>query len=220
MIRFLALFVGLLLPQALLAQYKSFEAGTYVLADNRQLLHSAKLKLRNENTLLVKDGKSEKQPLNPEDILWFQVGKHRFVPVGGFQVDDGFSGSDVQRGFAEFLDSGQVKLYEYRFFAANASPVLGSNKGFVGGGGASWKTVYLLQPAGQSDFTVVSANNWGGVSREFRETIAPLVTGRPDLQKLLADDTIFMENLVPFVRSLNRGLPTAAPAPLPTAGSN
>lgn len=210
----------LLLPQALLAQFGSFEAGTYVLADTPRLLHSAKLKLRNENTLLVKDGKSEKQPLKPEEVLWFQVGKHRFVPVGGFRVADGFGGNDVQRGFAEFLDSGQVKLYAYRFFAANAAPVLGSNRGFAGGGGASWKTVYLLQPAGRPDFAVVSANSWGGVSREFGEMLAPLVVSRPDLQKLLADGTIFMENLVPFVRSLNRGLPTAAPAPPPATGSN
>ncbi|SDY33175.1 hypothetical protein [Hymenobacter psychrophilus] len=209
MIRFLVLFVALLLPQALFAQFGSYESGTYVLVDNRQVRYSAKLKLRDENTLLIKEGNSKKEKIDLEEVLWFQVANRKFVPIGGFHVKKGLGGTDVQRGFAEVLDSGQVKLYEYSYYVSNP-PRTGSG-GMVYGGGASWTSVHLLQRPGEQEFTVVTANRLSGAGKNFREILTPFITARPDLQKLLADRKISIENLAPFVRALNSGEPYKAP---------
>ncbi len=208
--RFLLLSVVLLLPQALFAQFGGFEPGYYVLVDNRQLRHPAEIKLRDENTLLIRGENTKKEKLDLQDVLFFQVANRRFVPVGGFFISKGLGGTEVARGFAQLLDSGQVNLYEYQYFLTN--PPVG-NTMIVGT--SYWQTLYLLQRPNDEEPTPVEANRLSGAGKYFRQTLAPFISTRPDLQKLLADRKITLDNLVPFIRALNSGQPFAGPLPQP-----
>ncbi|OWP61997.1 hypothetical protein CDA63_16335 [Hymenobacter amundsenii] len=208
--RLLLLFPLLLLSQLGFAQFSSFEAGYYVLVDNHSTRYPAEIKLRDENTLLVRGENTKKEKLDLQDVLFFQVANRRFVPVGGFFISKGLGGTEVARGFAQLLDSGQVKLYEYKYYLTN--PPVGNTMSV---GSSYWQTLYLLQRPNDEEPTPVEANRLSGAGKYFRQTLAPFISSRPDLQKLLADRKITLDNLVPFIRALNSGQPFTGSLPQP-----
>lgn len=203
--RFLLLVALFMLPQVLLAQFREFADGFYVLTASPTVRHQAQLKLRNEKTLLTKENQQKKQEVDLSEVQYFQIGSKKFKPVGGFHIKKGLGGTDVQRGFAQMLDSGQVILYEYSYYIASGPMMSGS--GAMYGGGNSLNSVFLLQKPGENTVTLISANAISGAGKEFRQALAPFLTTRPDLLKHLDERRLTIWHLPLTVHALNNGLP-------------
>lgn len=191
--RFLLLTLAFLLSHNSWAQLfgPSFEPGSYVLADSHTVRHEGLLRLPGGPRLTVKstDGKTIK--LKPEQVLSFRIGNLTYKTVRNFHVKSGLGGTDVEYGFVEQLDSGQVLLMRYDYIVGT-----GMN------GGTSSVSAYLVSRP--SDSFPVSMQ---GTKQRFIELIKPFLADRPDLMKLLEDKSFTYNDLPLIVRSINSGKP-------------
>ena len=138
------LLVGLLVPQTLLAQFNSFESGSYVLYTSPAVLHQSSLKLRGNDQLIAKDEKGKKLNLTPQQVRSFRIGSQKYTTAGDFEVNPGsIFGNVVERVFVEQLDSGKVLLLRYEYSTGGGAPMMGANGAMMGGGGSSIRTLYL-----------------------------------------------------------------------------
>ncbi|MBT9393776.1 hypothetical protein KLP40_11435 [Hymenobacter sp. NST-14] len=196
--RYLLLFASLLIPRLLFAQ---FDAGYYVLTQEPTVRHSVRIKMQNENTLVIKDGNKKKQELDLAQVAFYRIGEKTYRPIGGFSIKKGRE--NITRGFAEVLDSGQVMLYAYSYRIASG-PMMSGN-GTMYGGGSSWQTIYLVENAGQQNLTTISASALTGTSKEFREALRPFLAPRADLVKHLDEKRLLIYHLQSAVQALNHG---------------
>jgi hypothetical protein len=210
--RLFFLLTGLLLPQVLLAQFNSFEPGSYVLTNRPNIRHECKLKLRSNEQLVVKDANGKNQKLTAYEVLSFRLGERKYTTAGGFQVSAGIGSDIVSRAFVEQLDSGQVVLLSYEYSTAGA-PVMGAGGTMMYGMGGSTRTLYLLR-RGYS-LSPIPANSLSGGGKKFREALLPYMNARPDLAKLIDEKLVTADDLPAIIHALNTGQPFA---PTPYTG--
>lgn len=203
--RFFLLFAGLLLPQVLLAQFNSFESGSYVLTNRPNIRHQCKLKLRSNDQLVVKDANGKNQKLTAYEVLSFRLGERRYIAAGGFQVGAGIGSDIVGRAFVEQLDSGQVVLLRY-IYSTGGAPMAGVGGAMMYSGGST-RTLYLLR-RGYS-LSPIPANSLSGGGKRFREALLPYLSARPDLVKLVDEKLVTDDDLPAIVHALNTGQPYA-----------
>ncbi|WP_151089191.1 hypothetical protein [Hymenobacter baengnokdamensis] len=206
--RLFYLIICLLLPQFAFAQifgFIPFESGSYVAASSPTTRVEAGLKLRNGELLIAKDGKGKKSEFSPQQIISFRVGDRKYTTATGFETRNGlFSASTTRVKFVELLDSGQVILMRYTYYASNGS-------GPYGGGGTQVEE-YLLRRSIQSAITPIEAN-WLGGGKHFMETLLPYLSARPDLIKALVAKEIVVDDLAPLIHALNTNQPFVRPKP-------
>ena len=179
-----------------------YEAGSYVVAGAPFVNVPGNLKTKSNHLLLVKTPEGKKLQFFPEQIISFRVGTRKFVVVDEFKI-----GSETApRGFAEIIDSGQVFLMRY-LFTSDAPPVVTSSK--FGATGNSPKPYYLLcKPNGYQSPTVLIDDSFYGIRRIFNKTLLPFVPSqRPDLIKMVTENTISPGNIRAFIHALNTGQP-------------
>lgn len=196
----------LLLPQAIYAQFKKFEPGTYILDADRKTRHDAELKLKSSTQLVVRAGGKQNLTLRPKDIYSFRIGLRRYRTASGFEVKMGLGREYVDEGFVELLDSGQVLLMRYDYEIG--SPGHMGAGGMMSGGFSYAESVYLLRGANSYSAPVVIKGNGNAKEQELlKSTLAYYVAQRPDLAQLLQDGRIFIGNLQSFVHAINTGQP-------------
>ena len=180
----------------------SYETGSYIVAGAPFVHVPGKLKTKSNHLLLVKTPQGKKLQFFPEQIISFRVGTRKFVVVDEFKI-----GSETApRGFAEIIDSGQVFLMRY-LFTSDAPPVVTSSK--FGATGSSPKPYYLLcKPNGYQSPTVLIDDSFYGIRRIFNRTLLPFVPSqRPDLIKIVKQNTVTPRNIKAFIHALNTGQP-------------
>jgi hypothetical protein len=212
--RCLFLLLGLLLPQLLRAQFNAFESGSYVLTGSPTVRQPARLKLQSGSKLLAKtaDGKTIK--FKPEQIYSFQISSRKYVTASNFHVKGGLGGADIDKGFAEQLDSGQVVLLNYTYSIGAGAPMMGAGGGMSYGGSSEFNA-YLLSRPGDSQVTAVQGSFYTGGGKQFREAVRPYLSSRPDLLKLLDDKRISSDDLPAVIHALNNNLPFSPAAAAP-----
>lgn len=194
----------LLLPQAIYAQFKKFEPGTYILDADRKARHDAELKLKSSTQLAAREGSGRNTTLTPPDIYSFRIGQRRYRTARGFEVKVGLGREYVGEVFVELLDSGQVMLMRYVHEVNSPGHMQAS--GAMTGGYSSSQTVLLLR--GASSYSAPAVISGSGNAKEqelLKSTLAYYVTQRPDLAQLLQEGRIFAGNLQPFVHAINTG---------------
>ncbi|MDQ2795096.1 MAG: hypothetical protein M3Y12_13975 [Bacteroidota bacterium] len=207
--------VGLLLPTLGRAQlFSRFEPGSYVLNDSRNVRQPGQLKLQGSAKLLLKQADGKTVRLQPEQVHSFRISTRQYVSVGNFHVRGGLGGADIERGFAEQLDSGQVVLLRYTYSVGAGAPMMGAGGGMSYGGSSEF-SAYLLSWPGEPAVTPVQGSLYTGGGKQFREAVRPFLFSRPDLEKLLDDKLIGDDNLPAVIHALNRSLPYVLPAPVP-----
>ena len=204
--RLFFLFLGLLSPRLLLAQFNSFAPGSYVLASSPTVRHETTLKLRDNGQLVAKGPDGKTLRLSPEDVSSFRLGPQKFIAAGGFATGTGLGGDFVSRAFVEQLDSGRVMLLRYQY-PVGGPPMMGGPDGRMTGGPSRPPALYLLRNG--YSITPIPANGRTGTAggRKFREALLPYLRARPDLVGLLNDKHILEEDLPAVVRALNTGRP-------------
>ncbi|TYZ07440.1 hypothetical protein FY528_15370 [Hymenobacter lutimineralis] len=203
--RLLLLVAFLLFPALLFAQFNSFKLGSYILADNQQVRHDAKLKLQDAKLLIAKDEKGSTIKITPREISSFRIGIKRYRKANGFEESKAFTEDAADEVFVELLDSGQVMLMRYEY-TTKSGPSASPNGAIASGGNFVHET-YLLK---WSNGTVVSAVPAGGITgsnKMFREMILLYLSSRPDLIKLVEDKQIILSDLKRLIHALNTGTP-------------
>lgn len=213
--RLFLLIIITMLPEAGRAQLfggNRFEAGSYVLNDSRTVRQQGQLRLQNGTKLMVKAAGGKTIKLTPEQVSSFRINTRKYVTVGNFHVRGGIN-ADIDKGFAEQLDSGRVVLLNYTFPGGSA-PVMGAD-GMRYGGESYERNAYLLNWPGESEVTAVQGSFYTGGGKQFREAVRPFLFSRPDLEKLLDDKLITSYDLPKVIHALNNNLPYRAPAVAP-----
>ncbi|MCR5889154.1 hypothetical protein LRS06_15560 [Hymenobacter sp. J193] len=206
--RLIYLIAFLLLPQYLLAQFKSFEPGSYTPANSRAVRLQGQLKLRNGELLIVKGADGKKLQLTPYDVSSFQIGEKHYTTASGFEVGSGLMSDFVGKAFVQIIDSGQVMLLRYEYTTANG-PHVGAG-GVMTGGGTNTQELYLLRWTNDYKVYPISANWLSGGGQKFRQAILPHLSKRPDLAKLVEEKKITLSELPNLVRAINTGQPYSA----------
>ena len=207
------LLAALLLPQAVKAQFNSFQAGSYVLARSPKVSHQSKLKLQGAYLLLVKAESGQKTPFLPAEILSFRIGQKKYVAVGGFAAKLGPGGDNlVSRGFAEELDSGRVVLMRFEYVVD--SPMMMTSGGMMSGGSSFPRVLYLLRRSSEEKVESLPASWLTGGGKKFEEALLPYLSSRPDLTQLVTDKSITTDNLAAVIRALNTNQPFMASRPI------
>lgn len=191
----LLLFVALLVPLSLLAQFNSFEPGAYLLASAPTVVQKGELKLRGSDELVVKDPTGQKFKFTPKEVVAFRIGDDKYVAVGRFSVGAGLNSFEVEQAFAKPIESGGVELLYYEFAGHNYSG-----------------SAYLLRTP-HSGIAAVMRGGLGAGNR-FREAVRPYLASRPDFVKYLDEKRINIDNLAEAIHALNHNLPFAPPAAL------
>ncbi|UYZ59466.1 hypothetical protein [Hymenobacter latericus] len=194
--------LALLLPQLLWAQSTSFKSGSYILNQEQTVRHNGELKLRDGNTLVVKNAQGKTLKLTPDEVQSFSIGRRKYIVAKGFLVNMG--SSYVDKAFVEQVDSGMVVLLNYTYTVGSAGHMTAG--GGMVGGGASSKPEYLIRWAKDSTLTALTTSSWNG-GAYFREMLRPFLVSRPDLVRLVDEKIATPETLIPVIRSLNRNLP-------------
>lgn len=169
--------------------------GTYVLVNNRQKHYSGALKVFQE-VLIAKDEQGKISKWRPEEVYYVRGGSQRFVTATGFTIKSGFGQQTINnRVFVELLDSGKVSLMSFQYAPGNGSVL----------------KAYLLQDATEEEATTIPYSIYTDSGKRFREAVAPYVSARPDLIKLLTEGIISVNNLAAFIHALNTGQPFISP---------
>ncbi|WBA43722.1 hypothetical protein [Hymenobacter canadensis] len=206
--RLFLLIISLLIPQALMAQFNSFEAGSYRLAADKTVHHEARIKLRGSSTLIVKDAKGGTSKYTPANVLSFQLGARKFISVRDFDVEMGLASQTIDEAFVQLLDSGALVLMRYEFTVGG--PMMVGAGGSMSGGGSSTYEVYLLRWNNELSIAHIPANRLTGGGPKFRDALVPYLRQRPDLSKLVENKQVTIDNLPAIVRAFNSGQPYAA----------
>ncbi|KUG08291.1 hypothetical protein [Solirubrum puertoriconensis] len=194
-----------------MAQSSTFKPGSYILNKEQTVRHNGELKLRDGNTLAVKNAQGKTLKLTPDDVHAFSIGRRKYTVAKGFLVNLG--SSYVDKAFVEQVDSGIVVLLNYTY--AVSSPGHMTAGGGMVGGGTSSKPEYLIRWAKDSTLTALTTGGWNG-GPYFREMLRPFLVSRPDLVKLVDEKIATPETLIPVILSLNRNLP----CPLSSIGTS
>lgn len=203
--RFIFIVIGWLLPQVLLAQFNSFEPGSYVLNTKPTIRHQGTLKLRSSDLLVVKDATGNKLKLSPRDVVSFRLGQQQYVTAVNFEVNQGLIPLYVEQAFVEQLDSGQVVLLRYEYSTGGGgAPMMGAGGAMTfGGAGGGTRTIYLLRRG--SSISPVPSNSLSGAGPKFRAALLLLLGTRPDLVKLVEEKRVSVDDVPALVRALNTG---------------
>ncbi|MFD1470495.1 hypothetical protein ACFQ48_19875 [Hymenobacter caeli] len=211
--RLLFVFIGLLLPQVLWAQFfNSFEPGSYRLVNSPGVRHQGQLKLRGNDQLVVEDADGKKTRFAPQEVASFQMGGHKYVTAGNFTLGSGPFIKTVDLAFVERLDSGYVSLLRYTYPTGGA-PMVGAGGAMVGGGGSTG-VLYLLKWVQEADVSPIPSSGLLGGGKKFREALQRHLANRPDLTELLEAKRFTTDDLPGIVHALNTGT-DYVPAPLP-----
>lgn len=205
----------LLLPQISRAQLfggNSFAAGSYVLADARNVRQPAQLKLQSGSKLVVKTADGQTLKFKPTQVQSFRIGSQKYIVARNFHVIGGLGGADVDDAFVEQLDSGQVVLARYDYSVGSGMSMSGG--GMMTGGGSSELSALLLRGRYSSSFTAAQGGVYSSGGKRFREAVRPFLAARPDLVKLLDEKRITSDNLREAIHALNNNLPFAPPSAL------
>ena len=189
----------------------SFGSGSYVLNDSRSVRQQGQLKLQNSSKLLVKTADGKINKLKPAQVYSFRICSRKYITASNFHVKGGLGGADIDHGFAEQLDSGQVVLLNYTYSVGGGAP-MGAGGG-MGYGGSSEFNAYLLSRPGDSHVTAVQGSFYTGGGKQFREAVRPYLATRPDLIALLDEKRIGSDDLPAVIHALNNNSAFAAPAP-------
>ncbi|GAB3589037.1 hypothetical protein [Hymenobacter daeguensis] len=203
--------ITMLLPGLCWAQLfggNKFESGSYVLSDSRNVRQQGQLKLQSGSKLLVKTADGKTLKFNPEQVVTFRTNSHKYVVARNFHVKGGLGGADVDAGFAEQLDSGQVVLLNYKY-SVGAPMSMGAGGG-MSYGGASEYNAYLLSRPGDAEATAVQGSFYTGGGKQFRESVRPYLASRPDLVTLLDEKRITSDDLPAVIHALNSNTPFSA----------
>lgn len=211
--RLLFILIGLLLPQALWAQFfNSFEPGFYQLVNSPGVRHQGLLKLRGNDQLVVKDDHDDKTKLTPQEVASFQMGGHKYVTAGNFALGSGPFSKTVDLAFVERLDSGYVSLLRYTYTTGGGAPMVGAGGAMMGGGGSTG-VLYLLKWVQETEFSPIPSSGLLGGGKKFREALQRHLANRPDLTKSLEAKRFTTDDLPGIVHALNTGT-GYVPAPL------
>ncbi|WP_375419349.1 hypothetical protein [uncultured Hymenobacter sp.] len=195
--RLIFIVIGWLLPQVLLAQFNSFEPGSYVLHNSPTVRHQSSLKFQGGDEFMVKDANGNRRKLTVSEVSSFRIGPQKYIAVGRFAVGSGLRNSYVERAFVAQVDSGRVGLlfYEYDVYAGLTS---------FGASDKQIKHLYLLQ----KEFRMFPIPNHGSLdNKTFRAALSPHLQERPDMIKLLEEKRMCFNDMPLVVRALNTGQP-------------
>lgn len=195
--RLLFVLVGLLVPQALQAQFSnSFEPGSYRLVSSPEVRHQGRLKLQSSK-LVVEGADGEKIKLTPKEVVCFRAGARKYVTAGGFRTAPAPFGATVERAFVEQLDSGRVNLMEYTFLVG-----IGGSNGF---GGTSEAKIYVVKATDWTDAISLPNYVWTNRGEKLRTALRPYAVDRPDLTELIDNNQLRDNNIPAFFHALNSG---------------
>ena len=167
--RLLFAIIGLLLPQALWAQFlNSFEPGSYRLVNSPGVRHQSLLKLRDNDQLVAKNDHDNKVKLTPQEVASFQIGERKYITAGNFELSSGPFDTTVDLTFVERLDSSYVSLLRYTYFTG-----VGPN------GSGCTDVLYLLKWVQETGFSSIPS---GGLLSDikFREALQRHLANWPD----------------------------------------
>jgi len=189
---------SLVTSHAVVAQ-SSFQAGSYVLEKDASVRHNGLIKAGNKNLRVQAD--QEKTATYPwADVHSYRIGPSRYVKASGFTIQTGFSAREATNDFVQLLDSGAVSLFRYEYPLTGGTPGFGGSPGL---GPSSRPSIYLLQRASEASLTEIPYSVMDGSGKKFREALAPFITSRPDLVKVLAAKKITVYNLQTFIHAFN-----------------
>jgi hypothetical protein len=188
---------SLLVSSTALAQ-SDFQAGSYVLETDAAVRHAGLIKAGNYN-LRVKADQGKTVTYSWADVRSYRIGMARYVKASGFTIHTGFSTMEAVNTFVQLMDSGAVSLFRFEYPLSAGAPSFGA----PGMGSYSRPDMYLLQRAGEAAPTELPYNMMDGGGKRFREALAPFVSSRPDLIKVLAAKKITVFNLETFIHAFN-----------------
>ncbi|UYZ59468.1 hypothetical protein [Hymenobacter latericus] len=195
----------LLLPQALRAQFTSFESGAYILGKDPRISYPAQLKLQEKKQLLVvrtPEGKTLK--LAPEEVTYARIGKQGYLTAGSFNIGTKLlTGGIVTRAFVPVLDSGRIMLMRYEY---KEQAVVITDPKYPSGASFTRRYLYLLQSPASYVATVLPVGTQSGNSR-FREVLSLHLAARPDLVELVQQSRITESNLRAVIQAFNSNQP-------------
>lgn len=202
--RYLLLLISLFLPSELLAQYGSFEAGSYVLAAHPNVRQQGEIKLQKTGLITVKDSDKNKTDYTTNEVISFRVGKHRFYVDSNFAYPNWVRKKDRVPAFTEVVDSGRVVLLSIYLESGGGATNLG--RGMVMTNAPVYTACYFIRQAPGTAAEIAS-----------KELMITCLTDRPDLTKLASAKWLSKERIVEedsdrmLIHLLNTGQPYVPP---------
>ncbi len=205
--RFSLLIFGLFIPQLLVAQAskKIVGMGIYMLARSSANARAEEISFAPGKEVIRITTANKPATFDPEEISFFTIGQRKFLAINDIIITEKQSVIPAHI-FVEQLDSGRIILLHY--WREDVDYGVG-----MGGTTRNFMSFYLLRQANESVYTVIEDREIGS-KKQTQRLLAPYLTGRPDLAKLLESNVpgrVLTDNVFPIIHALNTGQPYALP---------
>jgi len=205
--RFSLLIFGLLIPNLLVAQApkKIIGTGVYTLARSSANARAEEVSFVPGKEVIRITIANKPATFSPEEVALFTIGQRKFLALNDIITTEKKSVIPAHI-FAEQLDSGQIVLLHY--WREDIDYGVG-----MGGTTHNFMSFYLLRKANESVYTVIKDREIGS-KKQTQRLLAPYLTGRPDLAKLVESNVpgrVLADNVLPIIHALNTGQPYAFP---------